>query len=81
LQKTVLDLAGNNIQYLSPKAIENLMFFLDRCHQPRSEDIEIINELMGSITTSEHVMKGEIRDHLLILSLLNKYGLDHNVLI
>ena len=57
------------------------MFFLDRCHQPRGEDFEVVNTLMDNITKDELILKGEIRDHLLMLSLIQKYGLDQNLLI
>jgi hypothetical protein len=32
LQKTVLELVGENIEYINPRATENFLFFLDRCH-------------------------------------------------
>lgn len=70
LQKTVLELVRENQEHMMTKAQENFMFFLDRCHKPRSEDVEVINTLMTSITASESILKGEIRDHLLLLSLL-----------
>lgn len=81
LQKTVIEFVGENLEHLSPRAAENFMFFLDRCHQPRPEDFNTINGLMDRITSSENILKGEIRDHLLILSLIQKYGLDQNLLI
>ena len=36
---------------------------------------------MDNITKDELILKGEIRDHLLMLSLIQKYGLDQNLLI
>ena len=37
--------------------------------------------LMDNVTKQELILKGEIRDYLLILSLIHKYGLDQNLLI
>ena len=81
LQKTVLELVGNNQEHMINRSIENFMFFLDRCHQPKPEDVEVVNTLMDNVTKQELILKGEIRDYLLILSLIHKYGLDQNLLI
>ena len=81
LQKTVIDLVRENQEHMTNKSQENFMFFLDRCHQPRGEDFEVVNTLMDNITKDELILQGEIRDHLLILSLIQKYGLDQNLLI
>ena len=62
---------------LRGKMIENLLFFLSR---GGSRSVEFMQRILERVEKEQFVQKGEIRDHIMMVGICNKYSLNMPVL-
>jgi hypothetical protein len=88
LTDLVCELIMETRNSLSPRSVENLLFFIDRCCNPISQKqieklencvislFETINETKLLEKTREHP-DSKLNDHILLLSLIDKFEFGH----
>ena len=73
----VIDLVYKNMEHMSPKSCENLMFFIQRNPLKTSPEVtDGLMKLLEYICDQKFVLKGEIKDHLIMLDLIRKHKLE-----
>lgn len=69
-----------NVRSLNGKSIENLIFFIDRVPITKMQIYNqkfqnLILQIFGQIKEQNLIQSGQLRDHLLILSLIREFNL------
>mmetsp|Transcript_5757 Transcript_5757/g.9863 ORF Transcript_5757/g.9863 Transcript_5757/m.9863 type:complete len:97 (+) Transcript_5757:926-1216(+) len=76
----LIALLKGNLDSVSSRSIENTMFFFNRQSQIKimsvqRELLELQALLMQKVVERESILKGDIRDHLLVLSLIQRLNM------
>lgn len=79
----VVRVCGENHEHLTAKSIENIVFFMERqklknYQNIRSQAQDLIASFVQRTIQEGMILKGEVRDHLLMLSLLTKFEMHVN---
>jgi len=62
------------VPFLNAKMIENLLFFLSRVG---SENHSILIDLISSIEKNDYLAKGEVKDVIMLMAVMNQYKIDN----
>ena len=59
---------------LTGKMAENLLFFFSRAG---SENYALLNDLLSHIEKNDFVRKGEVKDIIMLMAVMNQYKIDN----
>ena len=72
LFEKVIKIATENLDSMLPRSCENFMFFFNNQDQLSASCKTSIAELIDHVDKQELIINGQVRDHLIILSLMQK---------
>lgn len=93
LLESILEIISMHAEQMSPKSIENLLFYIDRCANPTSEasftKLQIAIDILFDMIVKKHLVllpkltKNQqasiLKDHLMLLSLIHKFNMHESM--